>query len=623
MTKTTQMRIKQCALLVAMICACTLVSSASDSILHTITELIDPANKGRAIGTRENDQIAHCLSERLEENGLIPLAGNDGFMIPFDDNVIVVEDANITLALADHSQHGLVYGEEFVITGISGSFSGTFTVDTDSASSEDQVIMLQNKEIVTESPNYAAHVTVKPTNVMHYSNSSRLLKSMNGNALTLSPQINCTYSAFDQIAEAVSVEIGYHVSSNRKTLQNVVGVIPGEDRKKAAIISAHFDGVGDQMGVRLPSALDNASGVAVVNEIMRYFSQNQPPYDIIIAFTNAEENGLSGSRALTASILHAYDHLYNINVDCVGLSDSFFPMMANQDLSALLCNMVSQHFADNGLAVGDELYGSSDHIAFEESGIPSVCIGTPDINIIHTTNDTIDNLDLNMIEKVAKTNISFIELNPDLHSVINIERVAEKKIDDVPSLSYDEIITIDDTTYRGTDRWMSLSEALSIFPQLPLPAIYKNCPIQACFIELSSFGLPNIEPSIITKLDMDEQKIAAIWAIYSDGNAVYSLEYRTYETLNPTIALLQQDDGYLVYSQETKTIVGVCLKSNKASIRLNVTDASELVEIGPGVWVNSTMYGTSAITEDNAGVYLKDAELIGLFEQLAEFANRW
>ena len=34
------------------------------------------------------------------------------------------------------------------------------------------------------------------------------------------------------------------------------------------MLSAHFDGIGDQAGNRLPSALDNASGVIVLDRVM-------------------------------------------------------------------------------------------------------------------------------------------------------------------------------------------------------------------------------------------------------------------------------------------------------------------------------------------------------------------
>ncbi|MGW3353400.1 M28 family metallopeptidase [Nonomuraea rubra] len=63
------------------------------------------------------------------------------------------------------------------------------------------------------------------------------------------------------------------------------------------LLSAHYDGVGDDPGRRLPAAADNASGVAAVLEAARVLTAAPPPgaLELTVAFLDAEEAGAWGS----------------------------------------------------------------------------------------------------------------------------------------------------------------------------------------------------------------------------------------------------------------------------------------------------------------------------------------
>ncbi len=68
---------------------------------------------------------------------------------------------------------------------------------------------------------------------------------------------------------------------------------PGRPR---VLLTAHYDGVGDDPGRRLPAAADNASGVAAVLEAARVLSATvTAPLDLAVAFLDAEEAGAWGS----------------------------------------------------------------------------------------------------------------------------------------------------------------------------------------------------------------------------------------------------------------------------------------------------------------------------------------
>jgi Zn-dependent M28 family amino/carboxypeptidase len=122
------------------------------------------------------------------------------------------------------------------------------------------------------------------------------------------------------------------ISKNRRTVRNVIGILPGSDparAREAIVIGAHYDHVG--LGGRLSitpdrmeihnGADDNASGTASIIEMARVASDDRARFPrtlVFIAFAG-EERGLLGS-AYYAS--HATFPIENtiamLNLDMVG-----------------------------------------------------------------------------------------------------------------------------------------------------------------------------------------------------------------------------------------------------------------------------------------------------------------
>jgi hypothetical protein len=80
-------------------------------------------------------------------------------------------------------------------------------------------------------------------------------------------------------------------------VQNVIGVLPGADRSKPAVlIMSHYDSVANS-----PGAADDAAGVAAALEIARALKAGPTPArDVIFLFTDGEEQGLLGADAFFA-----------------------------------------------------------------------------------------------------------------------------------------------------------------------------------------------------------------------------------------------------------------------------------------------------------------------------------
>jgi hypothetical protein len=88
-----------------------------------------------------------------------------------------------------------------------------------------------------------------------------------------------------------NVHYDYFPDGYGNLYRNVIGICPGTTYPDLIIlICAHFD---TKKGV--PGAVDNATGIAVLLEYARYFSDNPAPYTLKFVAFNAEESGYYGS----------------------------------------------------------------------------------------------------------------------------------------------------------------------------------------------------------------------------------------------------------------------------------------------------------------------------------------
>jgi hypothetical protein len=108
--------------------------------------------------------------------------------------------------------------------------------------------------------------------------------------------------------------------------QNVVGYIEGKIKPDSfVVVSAHYDHLG-RMGKKIyfPGANDNASGVAMLLELARYYiqPQNQPKYSLVFMAFGGEEAGLIGSKHYVDFPLFPLEQIkFLFNLDLVGTGD--------------------------------------------------------------------------------------------------------------------------------------------------------------------------------------------------------------------------------------------------------------------------------------------------------------
>ena len=126
---------------------------------------------------------------------------------------------------------------------------------------------------------------------------------------------------FIENAETIDLDIEA-VLLNKFSTRNVIGCIPGRKKKKVCI-SAHYDHLGEIADtVVFPGANDNASGVAMLLYLMKYYSENPPKYTIVFMAFGAEEIGILGSKYYVENPLFPLkDIRFLLNCDISGTGD--------------------------------------------------------------------------------------------------------------------------------------------------------------------------------------------------------------------------------------------------------------------------------------------------------------
>ncbi len=145
------------------------------------------------------------------------------------------------------------------------------------------------------------------------------------------------------------------------------------------IISAHYDHLGlttDQTSY-YPGANDNASGVAALIELARYFSFNKrkEKFNILFVCFSGHEQGFVGSKSFCEKPTIDFSFVkFHINLDKLGLLDN----ATNNLFFAGLEEFSSAEFVLNeaGFKKNDLPIVPSDASAFKNYSFPTVLIST-------------------------------------------------------------------------------------------------------------------------------------------------------------------------------------------------------------------------------------------------------
>lgn len=101
---------------------------------------------------------------------------------------------------------------------------------------------------------------------------------------------------------------------------NIIAYIPGTSgSEKHFVLACHYDHLGVCGDDIFYGANDNASGTAMLLNLMRHFKKNPPEHSIVFIFFDAEENNLLGSFFYADNpLLPLEDIIYFVELDMIG-----------------------------------------------------------------------------------------------------------------------------------------------------------------------------------------------------------------------------------------------------------------------------------------------------------------
>ncbi len=189
---------------------------------------------------------------------------------------------------------------------------------------------------------------------------------------------------------------------------NVCAMIKGTKHPDSVLlITAHYDHLGG-MGSKtyFPGANDNASGVALLLSMAKFYAQNPQPYTVAFICFAGEEAGLIGSKYFTENPLIELSKIrFMVNLDLVGTGDTGATVV-NATLHPKEFELLNKINSQSNLLPKINPRGkaaNSDHYFFSEKGVPAFFLYTQGgISAYHDIYDRAETLPFTVYENLFK-----------------------------------------------------------------------------------------------------------------------------------------------------------------------------------------------------------------------------
>jgi aminopeptidase YwaD len=227
------------------------------------------------------------------------------------------------------------------------------------------------------------------------------------------PWLTLREGAVSDSVQHISVRIDNDWKRNYIT-HNLAGYIPGTACPDSLVVlSAHYDHLGLMgRGIYFPGANDNASGVAMVLELMRYVAAHPQRFSVACIFFSGEEAGLLGSRYVAEHPMFELDKVkFLVNFDLVGTGvDGIMVVNATEFQQAF--ERLNRLNLEGGYVKEIRKRGkacNSDHCPFFEKGVPDFYVYTlGGIAAYHNLKDRPETLPLTAFDSLVKLIAEFI-----------------------------------------------------------------------------------------------------------------------------------------------------------------------------------------------------------------------
>lgn len=350
-----------------------------NNVARIISTLSSDDMRGRHAMSPDINKAADFIADEFKKIGLIPVY--EDYRQKFTLYSIIPSRSSVVLngqIIEDHKYFSITNTDslnwslnDVSIKRISDSEDFRSSFNTYRNDNESSIVVIANE-----------HVEWFNRYRSYYSRANRTLK--------VDQKPNDLFVLMNETINSAKVEIFNELETLE--LENVVGKIQGENEDQIVLFSAHFDHIGIVNPVEEDSVVnganDNASGVAGVIELARYFSSGQTPERTLyfVGFT-AEEMGGFGSR-------HFSEHIEPekiaamVNIEMIGK-----PAVEGENTAWItgfektsFGEIFKEHSPDNFRFYADpftnqNLFYRSDNATLARKGVPAHTISTTPIDV--------------------------------------------------------------------------------------------------------------------------------------------------------------------------------------------------------------------------------------------------
>lgn len=339
---------------------------------------------GRAYVDNGDKKAATFIRNELKESG-VKLLGENGFQkLSFPINNIM--DLKVSMR---YLKKPLKLGEDYLVFGSSPSANMVLEnvkpliFNTKKQIEEIKPKKLQDKVLLfnTKTLSYVdiivflrglkkENVTPKLAVIQGYDK----IPYYTGRALMDFPILQLKGNIIYKKIKHLSLEINSEFISSYES-QNVWGIVEGTKYKDSCFaFIAHYDHLGKVGNVHFPGANDNASGVAVLLDLAKYYAKNPAEHSVAFIFATGEEIGLLGSKFAAENPyidLKKVKFLFNLDMCGTGATGvAVINGLKEPEAGKLLQDINNENQWFIKVFLGEESC-NSDHCHFVQKGVPA------------------------------------------------------------------------------------------------------------------------------------------------------------------------------------------------------------------------------------------------------------
>lgn len=551
-----------------------------------IQKLADAQYKGRVPGSPGYAMTANLMKQQFISLGIAPFAKD--YLMAYKTNFasfagkpVLTVDGKQQVVMEGFKPHGMsgsgtVKSNQLVYVGYG------YPEDIEDIQIKDQVALMDanvkqgqslgvTDRIALLKQKGAKAVLMLPTVFYPIESFERPLNGVDTGVVSVYVRRNLIDTANMKPGDTLSKKLEIQVSIDRKVdvdAQNIVGFIPGKDPFRTLIISATLDGLGSIPNTAVfGSASMNASGVAGVLFIAKYYKEQQPATNLLFAIIGSETTNRDGIKkfiqdysAISSAKIIGFFNLYDLG-GRTQLQKMYATATRQSPIVPYLKTSSGIAFEDDQIS---ELYNFNNPF-FESMGIPNAFFRGADS--IESIKDTADAIQVSSLRRNIETITNIVDqyindprqamyvkpstVQPDSHGMVYVPEVGH-------NMSFFSTRYFD--VYYESDRWSNPAGL-----KAKLDQVYET------------IAWWNYYPQ-------DSERIKVFYTNSYEHN--WATAHRTPEPQNKTSGALQSPDHHsisVVYLPNTKQDLAESIGSIYHELNHNLA-TYKLKELGYGNW---------------------------------------